>query len=388
MSLFWRGSERRSVTYQDVWGSGASPDLGIDGSAEGTYSRLIALYAAHRFLVDQFSTLPLHAYRRLSDGSRERLPVQPRLLTAPAPGVTPVVWRSQLIASLVSWGNAYGLITRTSSAGWPEQCVWMDPSKVYIDESGARPRYFLRGAPIPDGAVLHIPWIVQPGKWRALSPIGAFRAVWETGAAAQNTAREWFKGGAIPSGHLKNTIDTLDNAEAAAAKERYRAAVANRDVLVTGNDWDYSTIGVPADEARFIEGLRLTATQIANIYGIPPEKIGGERGSSMTYSTVLMDQLAVQVETLAPWCVRVEDALTAQMPRPQYVAFNLDAQLRADPLTRAQAILAQEQAGTLTNDEARALEDRAPLTAQERTAWLQAFRGVQQDKPTSTREQP
>lgn len=388
MSLFWRRpAESRAITVQDVFGSDRPDGPLLGTGAEGTYSSLISLYAAHRFLIDQFATLPLHGYRRRPDGSRELLPVQPKLFTAPAPRVTPVVWRSQLMASLVAWGNAYGLVTRTSAGGWPDQVVWLPPSKVRVYDERGLPAYYLEGKPIPDGMVVHIPWIVQPGSWVGLSPIGAFRRIWETGAAAQQNARDWYAGGAIPSGHFRNTKGPIDDTKAAQVKERFKAAVSGGDVLVTGDDWDYATIGVPAGEAKFIDGMKLAATQIATIYGIPPEKIGGDRGSSLTYSTVLMDQLAVQVETLAPWCVRVEDALTAIMPRPQYAAFNLDAQLRADPLTRAQAIRAQEDAGTLTNDEARALEDRPALTNAERTAWLQAFRGLK-DQPPSTREQP
>lgn len=386
MSLFLRrGQESRAVGVDDFYGSAGGPMLGP--GVEGTYGRLIALFAAHRFLIDQYAAIPLHAYRRRADGSRERMPNQPRLLTSPTPWRGPVAWRSQLMASLVSWGNAYGLVTKTGADGWPEQIMWLNPNDVHVDE-GDVPSYTWHGKPIDRSLIVHVPWIVQPGKWKALSPLGAFKAVWETGAAAQVTARDWFAGGAIPSGHFKNTVGTLDDKKARDVKERFKASVTGRDVLVTGNDWDYATIGVPADEARFIEGLKLTATQIATIYGIPPEKIGGERGSSMTYSTVLMDQLAVQVEALQPWCARIEDALTMWLPRPQYVMHNLDAQLRADPLTRSQAILAQETAGTLTNDEARGLEDRAPLAPDERTAWLQAFRGLQVDKPTNTREQP
>jgi hypothetical protein len=67
--------------------------------------------------------------------------------------------------------------------------------------------------------------------------------------------------------------------------------------------------------------------------------------------------------------VRFEEALSALMPRPQYVKFNIDAMVRADLGTRYAAHAVALQQGFLTNDEVREIEDRPPLSDAERQRW-------------------
>jgi phage portal protein BeeE len=93
--------------------------------------------------------------------------------------------------------------------------------------------------------------------------------------------------------------------------------------------------------------------------------IGGETGTSLTYSTVELNSLNFVTYTLRPWLVRLEEALSAVMPQPQFCRFNVDALLRADTLTRYQAHEIAIRSGFLTTDEVRLMEDRKPLTPEQ-----------------------
>lgn len=373
MSLFFgRRAESRELSYQDVFGTGGSVEL-LGTGVESTLT-LVPLYAAVRLIADQFSSTPLHGYRERPDGTRERMARQPSVLSA-APWGSMTTWKKQCIVSLLTWGNAYGLVTGVGANGWPSQIQWLAPGLVSVDDAqpGVRPTYYYEARPVPFESMVHVPWIVPAGRAKGLSPIAYFRVLWETGAAAQQGARDWYINGAVPSVHFKNEERTLDAPQAAEAKARYKAAVTGRDALVTGKDWGLTTIGLPADEARFIEQLKLTATQIASIYGVPPEEIGGERGSSLQYSTLEMDDLRLAGRTMRPWYVAVEDALTQIMPRPQYAKFNADALIRADLKTRMEAHVVAQEAGIETLDEARHVEDKPPMTAAERAEWREVW---------------
>lgn len=81
---------------------------------------------------------------------------------------------------------------------------------------------------------------------------------------------------------------------------------------------------------------QLTATQIAVIYGIPPEMIGGQAGGSLTYNTVSSNALNFLTFSLRPWLFRIESALSNLFPRGQFVRFDTSELLRTDPLTKAQ----------------------------------------------------
>lgn len=387
MSLFWgRGTEQRSISYQDVWGSGGNVDLfnGTEGAL-----RLIPLFAAHRTIIDAVAATPLHGYRARADGTAERLADEPDLISRPPFDRQVYGWKAQAVSSLLSDGNAFGLVTSLGRDGWPDGLLWLDPRKVALglDDAHVPPTYLVEGRPVDSASIVHIPWVVAPGKWRGMSPLKSFMTAFEMGQAAQGMARDWFVNGAMPSGHLKTT-GQLDPTAAAAAKTRWKAAIQGRDVFVSGLDWSYDAIGVPADEARFIETLKLSATQIASIYGIPPEEIGGETGHPMTYATVEGNEMRFAARVIRPWAVRIEEALSALMPRPVYCKFNLDANVRADLRTRMEAHEIAQRAGVETNAEARRLEDRPPLTEAERSDWLAMWHKPSTATPAPTKGQP
>jgi HK97 family phage portal protein len=381
VSLFFRRAEQRAINYQDLWATGGDVTQLFNGT-EGAL-RLVPLFGAHRTIIDAVSATPLHAYREQAGGISARVPRQPPLLTRFPFGGSQFSWKSRCVASMVSDGNAFGLVTSLGPDGWPSGLLWLDPRRVGIesDDAHVAPQYYVDGRWTDPASIVHIPWIVPPGKHRGLSPLKMFITAFEMGQSAQQMGRDWFVNGAMPSGHLKST-NILGPGQADETKRKWKAAIQGRDVFVSGADWDFTAIGVPADEARFIETLKLSATQIAAIYGIPPEEIGGEAGGSLTYATVEGNERRLASRVVRPWAVRIEEALSLAMPRPVFAKFNLDAIVRADLMTRMQAHLIAQQAGMETNGEGRALEDRPPLTDTERAEWLALWRQPGADKTT------
>lgn len=366
--------QRRSISFQDVWGRGGDTTDVLGIGPEGAL-RLIPLYACTRLIADQFAAAPLHGYRERPDGTRERMNPQPQIVRAPSPvGQTVFTWKYQVATSLLVRGNAYGLITAVDADGWPTAIVWLNPSHVSVDESDEwNPRYYWNGRELDRHGLVHIPAYVLAGKWVGLSVIGMFRVALETGQLAQEAARDWFANGMAPTGHFKNTAKTLEDGQAATVKQRFKAAIANRDVLVTGNDWEWSSIAVNAADAQFVESTKLTATQIATLYGVPPEMVGGESGGSMTYQNVEQQALNFVTYTMRPWFSRVEEALTAHLRPAEYAKFNADAIVRADLKTRMEAHEIALRTGMETQDEGRALEDKPPLTDDQRKQWAATY---------------
>ena len=62
--------------------------------------------------------------------------------------------------------------------------------------------------------------------------------------------------------------------------------------------------------------------------------------------------------SLTPWLTRVEQAMSDLLPRGQYAKFNLDSLLRGDTLSRYQAHKIGIDAGFLSVDEVRQIEDK------------------------------
>lgn len=364
--LFRRGAdpETRALSFQSVWGSGGTSSLFSPGS---TALSLVPLYAATGLIADQFAATPAWAYKRDRKGLQTRIDRQPALLTTPGVGIDLYSWKHQAIASCLLRGNAYGYISSFEpGTPYPQRVIWLKPDDMYVDETGPQAEYFYQGRHIPLERMIHVPAYTQPGSVVGLSPLGLFKAQIETGDQAQTFGKNWFKRGGIPSGVLKNNARTLTPEQATETKQRFKSSVSAQEPFVTGNDWDYTAISIPGGESQFIATLKMTANQFAAIYRVAPEDIGGESGgSTLTYKSLEQDQIRFAMRTMRPWTTRFEAVLEQFMPPKVFCQFDLDSSARADLMTRLQAKQIALNTGLETLDEARASENRLPLTPAE-----------------------
>jgi len=345
---------------------------------QDTALSLAPVFAASRIIAGTVSTLPLKGYRKLGE-DRQPLKVLPALFEQLQATGQLVPWLHRLCVSLVIRGNAYGLVTARDALQMPTRIDWLNPSDVQEDtrrSSPATTAWLWRGREVPLGDLVHIPWFTVPGQAVALSPIGAFATTINTGLYAQEYGSDWFEGGGFPPGSFQNTEQpVVDTRQAEEIKARLVAAIRSRQPIVFGKDWKYSPITVPPNEAQFIETMQLSATQIANIYGLPPEKLGGQRGNSLTYTTVELNQLEL-VLSIREWVVVLEHAFAALLPPEQYVRFSVDAIVRADLKSRWEVYSVALDKGVFNRDEVRAFEDLPPLPNGEGQAYTIAGGGA------------
>lgn len=352
MSLFFRRGEQRSVTS---WG-----DLGWSSHApQGRSTYLTPVFAAIRHIVDYGSTLPLDSYRRVSE--RERALISPPQLLARQdgpgrPGVEQ--WIGQALYGIVVHGNAVGWVNETDGFGFPTDVAWLQESDWQW--SDASREWFVFGHPVPASRIVHVPWLVPTGKKLGMSPVEHYAAITAAGLSAQEYA-DLKRGGGVPPAMLKNTRLTLDSDQSAKVQSRAVASFASGKPFVTGADWDLSILSIPPNHAQFIETLKLSANQIAGIYGIEPTEIGGEAGNSQEYTTEERRQLR-RAADLRPYLVRVERAVSRLLPNKQFIRFNIDATLRTDIKTRTEVLGLQIADGRKSVNEARTLEDDQPVT--------------------------
>jgi HK97 family phage portal protein len=165
----------------------------------------------------------------------------------------------------------------------------------------------------------------------------------------------------VPPGTYQNTAKKIEQEEAAAVKARLMEAIRTRQPIVYGADWKFDAISVPPQEAQFVESMKLGATEVAAIFGVPPEDIGGEAGGSLTYNTVEQNQIKLIQSGVRPIVVKLEHAFFQLLPERQYVRFNLDAMIRTDTKTRYEVHEIARRIGLESIDEQRELEDREPL---------------------------
>ncbi len=371
MSLF-RG-ERRALTLGEV-GVPPRPGAGRSGrpASAGEALRFSAVWAALRLRADLISTLPVDVFRKVSGGQVEA--PSSRLFRRPADGILWPEWMYSTQMDLDRHGNCTGLIEATEQ-GYPVQIEPWDTSQVTFRLKGRRVVRIVYDRTEYDPAeVWHERQYTVGGMRVGLSPLAY--AAWTIGAAlsAQEFGLDWFANGAHPSGTLRHTeAANLNPRVLDVAKERFRMAVANRDIFATGKEWEYTPATVDANSAQFLEAMAQSAVDVARYIGVPATAIDAAvQGQSLTYSNLTQQQLHLLVNYLTAPIVRREWKFTMDaLPAPRFVKFNTDALLRLDPTGRTDLTAKQIDAWLTTPDEGRALNNLPPLTP-DQVAQLQA----------------
>lgn len=329
---------------------------GLAGNSVEQALALVPVYAAVRDISEAIAGMPIDTYRKAGE---ERIPVANPAFIEGLNAETRMEFIQRALVSLLLRGNAYGLKSGFGVAGEPTAIRWLHPDRVTYDE--VRDAFFYQGRELGEAEIFHIPAMVVPGKRLGVTPITACSSAVRTGLAIQDTMSDTYRNRAVPSLKMKNTRKTLKASEAVKVKDRLKALVRAGEPIVLGSDWDLDAFGPTADDAAFILGAKLNATQIAAIFGMPPERIGGETGSSMTYTTTELQQIQFLTRTLLPWINRLEAAFSALLPSPRYVRFNADATIRVDTKTRWEVYQIGRNIGARSVNEIKRLEDEPSI---------------------------
>lgn len=372
MGLFRRTApepEERSIdltAYAKLW----TASLPYSPVAVSNHTALT--HAASSACIDTLATsvssLPLDVVRM--DGDR-RVPVdpQPPLVAEPSQLVQRDVWLYQVVQSMLTDGNVFGMVAGVSPRGYPTQIELVDPVTVgyrRVDPDGV-PRVSVSGedhALWPHGDIWHVPGrFVKPGSPFADSPVERARATIGAAVAARDFGSKFFGDGGHP-GAILQAEQELTKEQAQAAKAAWLEAVkGSREPAVLGSGWTYSPIMTENSESsQFIKLQQFTTEEACRFWRVPPSMIySATSGQNVTYANVTQADLAYLKHSLEGHLIRLERALTSLLPRPQFARFNRNAFLRSDPQTRSEVVDRRLRNETMTVNEARALEDEQPF---------------------------
>lgn len=328
------------------------------------------VWACVLLLANTVSQLPLETFRRTANVPARI--TDPQLITSPSAGETQSEWLHMLMVSLLLRGNAYALIVSRDRLGRPTQLMILNPDtvRVTVDRETGQVTYKL-GSSMVDRSndIWHVRGMTLPGQKIGLSPIAYAASTLGVDLAARKFASDFYDGGGLPKGKMKSD-QAINQEQAVTLKERLRAATLNREPVILGQGVDYDTLPVRAEESQFLATQKFNISQIARFYLIPAEKVGGETGSSLTYTTAEMNNINFLTDGVGWWLKRIEDAIFPLLADPQFVKFNTRALLRTDAETSAKVdairvaskvmppsrILAQMNEPPLTDAEKKELE--------------------------------
>ncbi|MFG2276965.1 phage portal protein [Streptomyces chartreusis] len=357
-----------------------------------TALRNSAVWAALRLRADLMSTFPIDVYRSVQ-GIRVEVPKPPVLVTPGGSEVGIKEWMYSTEFDLDRAGNCFGIITERTGVigpdgrGLPGRVDLVELGDVTVRANGSQIKKFrIGGTEYDPWDVWHEKQYTVAGLPLGLSPVAYAAWTIEESLNAAQFARDWFGAGIVPSGTLKNIGKTIDKKQAREVKDAFRASVSNGDVFVHGTDWEYTPIQAVAQQAAFIEARQAGLGDIARFFGVPSDLIDAAvSGSSITYANISQRNLQFLIMNLGPAVARREDTFSRKLVSgPRQVKLNTDALLRMDPETRARTIGEQINSRTLTPSEARAIEDRPPLTEDQYAEFDRLFGARAATTPTPT----
>ncbi len=371
---------RRTKPAEEVRHTFKSPDkfsfLGSPASSgmevsETSALALTAVYSCVRIISESLAALPLITYRETEDGRRQAtdLPIYSILRDQADPNLTSFMMIETIVSHACTYGNGYAYISR-NNAGQVMGLTPLDPR--YIDvkmtESG-RVAYEITGGTVQGALtseeVLHIRALGQVGLV-GYSPIGLARETIGLGLAAEKYGAAYFGNSGTPSGILsvpgKMSDEAFQNLRRSWEKIHKGSGNSARVALLEAGI-DFKPISITPNDAQFLETRRFQVAEIARIFRVPPSMLADLENAG-SYGSIGELNRAFVVHTLTPWARRIESEIKSKLlpsAGDVYAEFSFDHLLRGDLETRFKAYQTGRQAGFLSANDIRAIENLDPL---------------------------
>lgn len=351
---------------------------------ERTAMQTTAVYSCVRILAEAVASLPLHVYAYRDDGGKELVhdhPLYSLLHDEPNPEMTSFVFRETLMSHLLIWGNAYAQIIRDGAGRvvglYPLLPNQMDVDRdakgnlvyTYSRQSDENPNFKTMGdITLRSDEVLHIPGLGFDGLV-GYSPIAMAKNAVGMTLACEEYGASFFANGANPGGVLEHPGVLKDPSKVRESWNSVYKGVTNaHKVAVLEEGMKYHQIGIPPEEAQFLETRKFQINEIARLYRIPPHMVGDLEKSS--FSNIEQQSLEFVKYTLDPWVIRWEQALQKALLLPgekgkYFIKFNVDGLLRGDYESRMNGYATGRQNGWFSTNDIREMENMNPISDEE-----------------------
>lgn len=352
---------------------GSADDLGTVFNGRVTEEKALgidAVFACVNLYARTLASMPLLLYEKTPDGKRRAVnhPLYRLLHNEPNPNMTSHNFRKIMEASLKLWGNAYAWIEFDNN--WRVKYLWtLLPGNVFPQRSLQTGELFY-DAVLYNGEsrrfrayeMVHIPGLGFDGI-SGRSPVRQFAETMGFNLDIKSYGRKFFKNGARPSGVLQHPGSLSEEAQKRLENKfdkRYSGIENTGKTILLEEGMTYHQIGVPPEEAQFIESRKYSVEEIARIYGVPPHMIGDLEHA--TFSNIESQDINFAKHSIVPECVNWEQELMRKLlnddEQARYeIEFNMEGLVRGDMESRYRAYAIGRQWGFLTADDIRAKEN-------------------------------
>ncbi len=337
---------------------------------------LAAVYACNRVLAESIASLPIGLFRIMPDGDIEPADNRPEnSLVAINPSgdsnlYTSYTFRSTGQFHLGMRGNFYARIYRDGRYGARElRIIHPDYCRPFFDPTNGKLFYEVLPNPsmgyvgkreilTPD-EILHVAALGSDGIC-GRSPISILRDTISIGLSNRDYVLQIHQNGGRVRGALKHP-GKLTQEDVESLRTNFVSAVNTGKFPMLQSGVEFQAISLTPADAEFINTAKITTSDIARAYRIPPHMIGDlERA---TFSNIEHQSIEFVKNTLLPWLKNWEAELNRKilplsLQSTHFFRFNVEGALRGDLRARMDSYTKAIQWGILNRDEVRALENR------------------------------
>lgn len=316
-----------------------------------------AVARARNLICTTIGTLPLETYNTadIEVGNRQVIeqpdPLQPRANTI-----------TYLADDILFYGVGYLQVLDTSPQdGRPFAMRRINPTRITVktnDLGTMVESYLLDGVQVPLAGVGSLKRF--DGLDEGLNARGG-RTI-RTAIALEQAAYKMALTPA-PSMMLRNRGMNMPEDEKQIVKQTFATARKESAIAFVEGELDLEMMGWDSAQLQLVEARSFATQEIARMMGIGAWYLNAETASA-TYSNVQQERRSFVDFALRPICNVIESRLSMDdiTPRGQYVRFDLDDFLRGNSIERVDVTVKLLEAGIITIDEARHMEDLAPTT--------------------------
>jgi HK97 family phage portal protein len=363
--------EQRAVSFQTIFEAGDDlafgnlSDTAIDSK---TVFQVNAVYSAVSLIADTISTLPLDCFIRI-DGQRRAFRPKPSWVEKPDIALPRVAFYNSVIVSLMLDGNAF-IRVFSNRAGEVVNLVVLNPRAVEVKRTPRGTLTFTvegEGKVLSQEEVIFIPDVLRPGTIRGVSRVEALKENFGLALALEKFAATFFGNGTNLSGVIEvdsnltkeqaeNLRNSFDNAHRGWRR-------GHRTGILSGGA-KFKTTQIDPESSQSIEARRFAVEDVARAFNIPANMLNIP--GTTTYASVEQNNIQFITHTLRPIVQKLEDAFSPLMTRypggeTAFVKWNLDGLARADIQARTSAYSTMIQAGVMSINDVRRLEDMSDI---------------------------
>ena len=340
---------------------------------EQTALTLSTVWACTSLVSETIGTLPLHIYKKTSKGRERADDYQLSYILRNKPNTkstSSVLWQST-VASMLLRGN--GILKKLTVGNKLVGLQFMpyDKLQIVLDFDGNAEFYEIRPrgttVKIPTKDIVRIPNFTIDGNW-GLSSITYGAKMFSNSLNSMESANKM-----LEKGLLQTIVFKTDKRVRAEQREDFRQNLEKITGAMNAGQSPLLEDGMTAEslslnpkDAQLLESRAFSVEEICRWFRVDPSMIGHGNAVSNWGTGLEQKMIGFLTFTLRPILTRIEQSINNELIPLEdrgiyYAEFSIDGLLRGDSTSRATFFREMVNAGIMTRDEVRKLENLPPL---------------------------